>query len=137
MPLLPSLTQTFLPLHSSCVPFTPVTGQRILVQEGPLKSAIVETMASAMVQITGECVKALQRCAQQCAQDLVCETSPHKHKQRCTLSAPLDVVRSCVRSIHDWASWCQIVLGKCRDCRLTHLNAAFCSCVYRKTEAAH
>ncbi|MEW5306847.1 MAG: hypothetical protein WDW36_009285 [Sanguina aurantia] len=44
----------YYPKLQSCVPFTPVTGQRILVQEGPLKSAIVETMASAMVQITAQ-----------------------------------------------------------------------------------
>ena len=44
----------YYPKLQSCVPFTPVTGQRLLTKSGPQAAAVRRALASTLVRIAGD-----------------------------------------------------------------------------------
>ena len=44
----------YYPKLQSCVPFTPVTGNRLLVKPGPLAAAVTTALAKGLLQVTGK-----------------------------------------------------------------------------------
>lgn len=45
----------YYPKLQSCVPFTPVTGQRLLAKPGPQAAAVRRALAATLVRVAGRC----------------------------------------------------------------------------------
>jgi predicted N-acyltransferase len=83
-----NLVCRYYPKLQVCVPFSPVTGNRLLVQPGPLAATVLKALAQTLVTITGTTFGA----AMSCAHSLVCGFSRSAHGH--TLVAPLSPINA-------------------------------------------
>lgn len=91
-----AMGQRYYPKLQSCVPFSPVTGPRLLVAPGPHKGALMRGLASALLQMTGACVTHAGISGVLAGQNGLCARERSKRMLRSGCSLRVVCVRACV-----------------------------------------